>query len=164
MLAGLFDILPGRGADSPSAGHRLGGSGWLLAASMALVAVGCGRVGTDRCALTGSVTLAGKPIDGGNIQIEPLDVKQTSASGALIQQGRYAIPRETGLAPGKYRVRIYCAETTDAKIVPTITGGPQNAHVGPPKELIPAKYNAESQLTIEVRQGGGNTFDFALER
>ena len=117
----------------------------------------------DRCAISGAVTLDGKPVDGGNIQIDPLEAKQTSASGALIRAGRYSIPRQTGLAPGKYRVRIYWAEKVNTGIVPTITGDVgHNVNVTPPRELIPAKYNTESELTIEVRQSDANRFDFAL--
>jgi hypothetical protein len=34
--------------------------------------------------------------------------------------------------------------------------------VAPLKELIPAKYNTESELTIEIVSNGPNKFDFAL--
>lgn len=135
----------------------------LLMMSMVLAIAGCGRDATDRLAVSGNVTLDGKPVDGGNIQIDPTDANQTSASGALIQAGDYTIPRQTGLAPGKYRVRIYWAEKANADVVPSIMGVPgPNANVAPLKELIPAKYNTESELTIEVRPNGDNKFDFAL--
>jgi hypothetical protein len=32
----------------------------------------------------------------------------------------------------------------------------------PLQERIPAKYNATSELTVEVKTGGENVFDFAL--
>ena len=81
-----------------------------LMAGAILAIAGCDRGATIGCAISGEVTLDGMPVDGGNIQIDPVEAKQTSASGALIQAGRYSIPRQTGLAPGKYRVHIYWAE------------------------------------------------------
>lgn len=71
----------------------------------------------------------------------------------MINAGRYSVPAESGLLPGKYRVRVYWPE----KIV--FKPGPNPL----PKERMPAKYNVQSELTVEVRQGGANTFDFAME-
>jgi hypothetical protein len=139
---------------------------WALMAAVAVAIAGCGRAATDRRSVSGEVTLDGKPVDGGNIQIDPLDAKQTSATGALIQVGRYSIPRQTGLAPGKYRVRIYWADRkVKADSVPGAPGSagpPGPMSVAPLKELIPAKYNTESELTIEVLPNDANKFDFAL--
>jgi hypothetical protein len=141
-----------------------GSAHWLaMVAGVMLTVAGCGPGAADRCDISGSVTLDGKPVDGGNIQIEPLDAKQISASGALIQNGQYSIPRKSGLAPGEYRVRIYLADKAGVKAVPSIMGG-DGQSAAPPRELIPAKYNTESELTIEVRQGVANTFDFALSK
>jgi hypothetical protein len=136
-----------------------------MAAAVVAIA-GCGRSATDRRDVSGEVTLDGKPVDGGNIQIDPLDANQTSATGALIRAGSYSIPHQTGLVPGKYRVRIYWADrTVKADIIPGAPGSagpPGPMSVAPLKELIPAKYNTESELTIEIVSNGPNKFDFAL--
>jgi hypothetical protein len=124
-----------------------------LVAGGTLTTAGCNRGGTDRCAVTGAVTLKGQPVNGGNIQFAPMSVKQVSASGAVILDGRYTIPRQSGLAAGKYRVRIYWPEKA---------GIEQGPNVPLPKERVPAKYNADSELTAEVRERADNTFDFAL--
>jgi hypothetical protein len=142
---------------------------WCALAGAALALPGCGRAGSDRCDVTGTVTLAGQPVDGGNIEFAPLEANLGSASGAMIQAGRYTIPSKTGLSPGKYRVRIYWADKpalldADESDAPPGAIKMNPARIPHVKELIPTKYNVESQLTIEVHQGGGNTFDFALER
>jgi hypothetical protein len=142
---------------------------WCVVAGAALALPGCGHAGSDRCDVTGTVTLAGQPVDGGNIEFAPLAASQGSASGAMIQAGRYTIPSKTGLSPGKYRVRIYWADKptlvdADESDAPPGAIKKNPARIPQVKELIPAKYNVESQLTIDVRQDGGNTFDFALER
>lgn len=127
---------------------------WALVVGAVSLSLGCGRGGVDRCAINGSVTMTGEPVDGGNIQFAPLTVGQGSASGAVVQAGRYSVPRESGLVAGKYRVRIYWPEKA---------GREQGPNVPLARERIPAKYNTGSELTVEVRQGSDNTFDFALQ-
>jgi hypothetical protein len=62
--------------------------------------------------------------------------------------------------PGKYLV-----------MVTGVTGPPEAPKeqlpgdarpVAPAKELIPTKYNAKTELTAQVTQGGPNTFTFDL--
>ncbi len=128
---------------------------WRLALllGIALPAVGCGR-GLDRCAVDGSVTFDGQPVDRGTIEFSPTAADQPSASGAVVQDGEYSIPRRTGLAPGKYRVRIYS---------PTPAPARQGPDVPPPVERIPANYNTKTELTVEVTPSGPNTFDFHMD-
>jgi hypothetical protein len=142
-------------------GRRLG---WILAAAIAGSLAGCQRGSADRCPLDGAVTLDGKPVDGGSIQFEPLDARKTSASGALVRDGRYSIPSQAGLTPGKYCVRIYWSEKIDPSRMKPLAPGvrPSPGDIPSAKELIPAKYNSGSALTIEVRQGSVATFDFPL--
>jgi len=114
--------------------------------------VGCGH-GTDRCAVNGSITMGGKPVGPGSIQFAALGDNQASASGAPVIDGKYSIGRDGGLLPGKYLVRIYWPEKN--------TMG-QGRGVPVPKEQIPMKYNINSELTVEVRSGAKNIFDFEL--
>src|SRR5687768_14889169 len=76
---------------------------------VALVALGgCGD-SQNRSEVTGRVTLRGQPVDDGIIQFAPLD-GQPTGDGAQIAQGQYRIPKEKGLAPGRYRVSIYAGD------------------------------------------------------
>ena len=97
--------------------------------------------------------MAGQTVDGGNIEFAPLDPNQASASGAMILGGHYTVPRERRLLPGKYRVRIYWPEKARVE---------QGPNVPVPKERIPVKYNAKSDLTAEVQPGKANILDFSL--
>jgi hypothetical protein len=119
----------------------------------ALLAAGCNRTDADRCSVSGSVTMAGQPVDGGNIQFAPLAANQPTASGAVILVGRYTVPKTSGLVPGKYRVRIYWPEKA---------GLEQNPKVPIPKERIPAQFNVHSELAIKVERGAPNSFDFSV--
>lgn len=131
----------------------------ILATIMLLsIGGGCNRGnGLDLQAVSGKVTLDSRPLDNGTIQFSPTD-KQGLLSGSAIAAGEYRIPKEKGLPPGKYTVQISSGLHGSA-VAPT---GPPGSPPPPLKERIPEKYNSMSQLSIEVKSGGGNTFDFDL--
>lgn len=107
--------------------------------------------------VSGSVTLDRQPLDSGTIQFVPADATKGLLSGALIDQGKYSVPVDKGLPPGKYTVRIFSAGA-----VANAPSSPPGSEVSrPAKERIPTKYNVQSQLTAEIT-GGANTFNFEL--
>jgi hypothetical protein len=77
-----------------------------------------------------------------------------------IKDGKYSLPQEQGLVPGSYKVMISSAKDPGAQQGPDDLPG---KHGPPPKDLIAAKYNVETKLTAEVKEGGSNTFDFSLD-
>src|SRR5262245_16075423 len=104
---------------------------------IAVLAVGCtAKDPYGRLPLSGSVTLAGTPLDRGMIQFYPADPNEKSPlTGALVQEGKYQVPREQGLAPGTYRVVISAPEAK----VPTNPTGPPDMKAAPvARERIPA--------------------------
>lgn len=133
------------------------------AAGLALLVVLCGGCSQDplgRKAISGVVKVDGAPLGKGNISFEPLE-GQPTAGGSVIQEGGYAVPRDGGLVPGKYRVSIHAA-------VPGAVGvADENALPGDPapapKELIPKEWNTASQETIDVKKDGKNVFDFEVD-
>lgn len=126
-----------------------------------IVTVGCGPTDSlNRQAISGTVTLDGQPLENGTIEMVPVDAGEGVASGANITDGSYEIPQEKGLPPGKYTVRISAAAGSPTK---TSKAPPGEGDVQPAEERIPARYNAQSELTAEVTDGSPNTFDFELE-
>lgn len=132
----------------------------LFGLLMFIPLVGCqSSVDTDgRQAVTGEISLNGAPIQSGSIRFEP--VGGQTASGSTITDGKYTIPAEKGLKPGKYRVFINAtAPDAEQRSAEDLMNNP-----GPPKkELIPAKYNTKSDVTVEVTEAGPNQFDFPIE-
>lgn len=128
---------------------------------VAMTLAGCGSaIDTGgRKAVTGDVTLDGVPIVEGSIRFEPQS--GTTATGAMIADGKYEIPADKGLLPGSYRVYINALEPVeDNRSADDMMNNP-----GPPrKELIPAKYNKKSELTADVSESGPNKFDFLITR
>src|SRR5438270_13864003 len=80
---------------------------WLLLCGLAglVLTPGCGDNPLGRKAISGRVTVGGKPLESGSIEFTPLAAGGLP-SGGLIEHGRYAIARENGLPVGKYRVAI----------------------------------------------------------
>jgi hypothetical protein len=118
---------------------------------------GCGGGGGDpggRLAISGTVHHKGEPVQNGSIEFVPHPGVKTQ-SGSTITNGRFSIPKDQGLEPGAYTVKISSMET--------VAVGEPGGLPGPdPKELIPAKYNTKSTLTKEVKPGE-TSFEFKLE-
>ncbi|MDD4789283.1 MAG: carboxypeptidase-like regulatory domain-containing protein [Pirellulales bacterium] len=131
----------------------------MLASVLCLFGLVCGCGGGDplgRRAVSGTVTLDGAPLAEGSISFEPVE-QSTTSSGAVIANGAYAIAREQGLPPGKYRVVINAVKPGTGLQMPE--GGMPGDEVGTPaEELIPAEWNTESENFIEVGSSGPTEF------
>ena len=96
----------------------------------------------------------------GSIGFQPVD-KSVTSGGDAITNGKYSIPRETGLPVGKYRVTINAPKPG--------TGGDVAAAALPgeavpvPQELIPPEWNAKSEQFIEVTEKGPYVFNFDVK-
>lgn len=123
---------------------------WLMAISLLGIA-GCSSSSAEMPELapvSGVVTLDGQPLD--NVSVVFVSEKGQVASGTTDAEGHYELTfrdGEKGAEIGKNTVRIK-----------TVLDAPP-----PPgyRDPIPAKYNAASQLTVEVKPES-NTHDFAL--
>jgi hypothetical protein len=97
------------------------------------------------------VTLDGRPLPKGRINFIPPGAlaggKQTPGS-AVINNGRFSIPRSKGLIPDKYRVEVYSTMVAGGQ---TNAKGESSKHEASSEATIPAKYNAESELMVEIK-------------
>jgi hypothetical protein len=113
--------------------------------------------GLAREAVSGTVTLDGKPLSGAVIQFVPNDPNTPGGTSAEIGDGKFELPVGQGPVAGTYRVVI----TT--RMGPEVDASqPPGEAPKPKKDPIPAKYNTKSTLTAEVKAGVPNTFDFPL--
>lgn len=112
-----------------------------------------------REAVTGKVTLNGRPLAEGSIMFEP-----TSGRGAMgggrIENGNYRLSVQGGLPPGEYIVRISAAATGRNAPAATPPGETPGAGADPP-EMIPPAWNSQSRHTVEVGDGS-NEFNFDI--
>ena len=115
-----------------------------------LFAIGCGA-GDGRYEVTGSVTFDGQPVESGEIIFRAADGAAASAAGKIVE-GQYTLRASEGTK----RVEITAIREVQAR---------QAASGEPPVNFvnyIPAKYNQNSELTVEVTADGPHTHDFNL--
>lgn len=126
---------------------------WGLLSWIALLA----SPGFTRHAVSGRITWRGQPLESGIISFRPLG-GQPFEAGTLVQQGVYAIPRDKGLAPGSYRVRVHAAVADPS--FPEPAAGERDMRPG--IESLPSKYNSASELTAEIGGWGRTQASFDL--
>jgi hypothetical protein len=125
---------------------------WLKAAVLAvLVVAGCEKPKTG--VVTGVVTVDGAPAKSGSIAFFPADPKSSTA-GAEIVDGQYTAKVAFGSAKVEIRVprvvgqkKLY--NTPNSPVQPVVV------------EVLPAKYNDQSELTTDVKPGN-NQQDYHL--
>jgi len=136
----------------------------VLLVSLGLV--GCSDQYAGRQAVSGKVTLDGKPLKDGIVMFEGLEGQDTGGN-ATLKDGQYSIPREHGLKAGKYRVRITAGDGKTAvnPVDPNSPPGPggQGGTNIVSKDLVPASWNTQSKQEVTVKGDGPNTIDFDIK-
>jgi hypothetical protein len=120
--------------------------------------VGC-TGSSGRQAIEGTVTLDGKPLEKGQITFVPQADTKGPTAGAEVTGGRFKIPAAGGAFAGKFRVEIAASRPGGPKVPDRMTGKLVDGYV----QFIPARYNAESQLTADVKAGAVNHFAFEVK-
>ena len=124
----------------------------VLAAAVLVGTGGCG--GPVRRAIAGRVTLDGRPLDEAVVMFVPLDAGGRK-TGGQIAAGRYAVPRDVGVLPGRYRVEIADDPPLDSAV-------PLEKRPSRPRRQVPPAYSVASSLSIEITADGPAEFDFEL--
>ena len=135
------------------------------------LSAGCSDPYGGRMEVTGEVKLKGQPLKEGMIIFEPLGETKDTHSGAAIVNGGYKVPKERGLKPGKYLVRLTAGDgITPARLSAREGKNPPKEQAAAPggstnivsMDLIPDDYNVRSKHQIEVKADGANRFDFDI--
>ena len=126
-----------------------------LTAFALLAAAGCG---SGHVPLTGEVSYDGQPIDEGTITfVSPTEDDAAGKPSARIEGGKYKFDKDTGPAPGKYKVQITWLKKSGQK-VSTGDGEVRDDKVN----VLPAKFNTQTTLKAEVKSGSPK-MDFPLK-
>lgn len=118
---------------------------WCSSAKRAIALLGlvtlasCGAETLSQ--VQGTVSVDGAPLDVGTIHFRPQDSATKAAAGAAVAAGRFALPAQPPLRPGKYSVAI-----TGSKKSGKTFADPQRGQVD---ELVQLKM-ADSPQEIEL--------------
>jgi hypothetical protein len=114
---------------------------------LALVAFtpGC-SVDENHASVTGTVTLDGQPLKSGTIRFDSTDGR-AAAADASITDGRFTAK----MPPGDKRVSITAPKVVGKR---KMYDTPDSPTVDTIEELLPARYNSQSTLTLTVAPGG----------
>jgi len=126
-----------------------------LALVLVVIAVGAsGCSDSSKNVVSGEVTLDGKPLEKGTIRFVPTDGK-LQPTDAEITQGKYTI----SVPAGESKVEIRAPKVVGKmKMYDT----PDSPSVDKIEELLPAKYNSNTELKYPVTKGS-QTKNFELQ-
>ena len=127
----------------------------LLLLSLALL-VACDS--GERKSAHGTITLDGNPLAEGSISLRPEPGTKGPTAGAKITDGTYAVDSKDGTFVGTFRVEISASRKTGRQVLDTLTGMMVDEY----EQIIPERYNQESELKAEVTEEGANEFNFEL--
>lgn len=116
----------------------------IVALSALALSPGC-STGPPTGTVTGEVTFDGQPLKEGRIAFLPVD-GQSPTAGTTIRDGKF----ETQVPVTKMRVEINANKVIGKR---KAYDTPQSPVVDEVVELIPARYNTESELTLDVKRG-----------
>ena len=119
---------------------------------------GCGKAADKPAPVRGTVTLDTAPMPDGEVMLFPAGGPPTPFP---VRDGRFA----GELVPGAYRVSIFAFKT----LPPRKRTDPPEADAGEAPDaprrvnFLPARFNTECTLKVEVTAGGPNEFTFPTQ-
>lgn len=131
----------------------------MLGVTLGSLCIGCGADTGGRVPVAGKVTLDGQPLERGSIEFHPSGSDGTM-TGSVIEDGEFSIPATQGAKPGSYSVKIYATGDT-VEVEPDQPPGPEGEGAIS-EELIPPKYNRNTELTADIGDGGTEDLSFDL--
>ena len=107
---------------------------------------GCGKSGgLERVAVSGGVTYQGEPVLDGQIRFVPKAGTKAPVTIEPVRDGQYNTETTGGVPVGSFQVMIRSYDPNEP--VPMGPGAP------PRTQFLPAKYNVQSVLELEVESG-----------
>lgn len=111
--------------------------------------------------LRGSVRLEGRPLAKGTVHFIPIESVYNRSAAGTIANGEYVVPQEFGLAPGKYQVQVSSIRAEEiTRALESQLNGEEAAEL---REEVPDRYNAKSEIYLDLTEGGVLEMDLDLK-
>jgi hypothetical protein len=142
----------------------------LIPTAMAILFISIGGCSDNKLApVSGRVLVDGEPIANLVVLFQPMGSASNpnpgkGSAGRTDKDGRFTLEQDAGVpgaVVGKHKVAIFTALTDRELKINTETGSEDGAPAGP-KEIIPPKYNDQTELTFEVTSAGTTEANFNL--
>jgi hypothetical protein len=117
-----------------------------------ILVAGCTKK-SNRGTVAGTVTLDGEPLKSGVIRFVPAD-GLTATADSIITDGKFS----ASVPPGEKKVSISAPKVTGQR---RVYETPDSPMIDVVQELLPAKYNAKTELALTVTAGSQEK-DFPL--
>lgn len=126
----------------------------LLISLVIIAAPGCGDTGSQRRAISGSVTLDGQPVNNATLILTPQGPGLSAA--AQIVDGQFALSADVGPTQGDFSVRINPAEV---EFHPTTSARKTD---GKSRQQIPQRYQRPGELSVKITDDPAQTLELKL--
>lgn len=116
--------------------------------------------GLERVVINGSVSYDGKPVEAGQIRFRPIEGTSGPITVRPIEAGAYTTAESGGVPLGRHSIEIKSYDAAEYKAKRNRGPG-----VAAPKQLLPAKYNDKTTLTLDLdADSDKSSVDFQLEK
>lgn len=142
----------------------------LVGLISAAAVAGCGG-GPAVAPVSGVVYVDGVPKAGLHVVFQPMGSKENpnpgrGSNGITDENGRYTLTYDgikPGAVVGQHRVAVATVLAGEGKNFDPELGSPDGEPVEGGTEIIPPRYNDQTELTFDVPAGGTDKADFKLE-
>jgi hypothetical protein len=110
-------------------------------------------------ALSGTVSIDGKPMTKGLVRFISLDPDLPVAYGSYVKDGRYEVPAEFGITPARYQVEFSSIGPNDLQQIIAANDAGEEPAI---KEELPARFNRNTEVEIDLSSGSVLHADFDL--
>ena len=110
--------------------------------------------------IAGSVTVDGQPLKTGLIIFQPTQGTSGPTATAKVTDGHFETTQELGPWPGKFLVKIESISPEIAAIAAGKSPHPSPTEKREPHREIDARFNRNSQITIDVIEGNNPPLTF----
>jgi len=125
----------------------------------ALTITGCQSDSPSGIKASGQVRVQGEPLSGAVITLEPVQGTTGPALSTPVFGGRFEFTADAGLHGGTYQVRI---SMVPAELRKNIPESPEY-QLPPADAVIDPQYDAQSDITWDLKAGQTNTSEFDVE-
>ncbi|QDT05493.1 hypothetical protein K227x_38930 [Rubripirellula lacrimiformis] len=129
-------------------------------AAVCFTQAGCSSSDSSSVTAAGTVTVAGQPLSGAVITLEPMSGTTGPNASVPVLGGQFEIGPEAELHGGQYRVRVSMIPASIRSGIPTKSDDGTTYQLPAADAMIDPAFDGDSKLTCDLRSGEVNPLQF----